>query len=128
MAALLIEAARADGVYDPDEHRLVLELVGRLCGLSPDGAEALHDRAAIVQETAPDVVRFTRVIKTALSENERIAFIETLWSVVLADSRRDANENALLRRLAPLLAVSDFDSAKARQRAIAAIDTSTKGG
>jgi uncharacterized tellurite resistance protein B-like protein len=40
-----------------------------------------------------------------------------LWSVALADGERDAHEDALLRRLAPLLALSDRDRAEARQAA-----------
>ena len=48
---------------------------------------------------------------------DRIAIIEDLWSVVLTDSFRDTNEDALNRTVVSLLGVSDKDSALARQRA-----------
>lgn len=119
VAALLIEAAKADGVYDAAERAAVLRILREMFGLSPEGAMALHDQGELAQQSASDVVRFTRVIKTGLTEVERINFMESLWSVVLADNERDPNENALMRNLVPLVAVSDRDSAVARQRAMA---------
>ncbi|MCL4674756.1 MAG: TerB family tellurite resistance protein [Pararhodobacter sp.] len=121
VAALLIEAARADGVYDDAERRAVLRLLQEMFGLSAAEALALHERGDGAQQDAADVVRFTRVIKRALDEAERIALIEALWQVVLVDHDRDPHENALLRNLAPLIAVSDRDSAEARHRVQARI-------
>jgi uncharacterized tellurite resistance protein B-like protein len=121
VAALLVEAARADGVYDEAERRAVLRLLQEMFGLNPAEAAALHDQGDEAQQTAPDMVRFTRVIKMALDEGERIGLIEALWQVVLVDHDRDPHENALLRHLAPLIAVSDRDSVAARQRALALV-------
>lgn len=118
VAALLIEAARADGVYDADERRAVVRILGEMFGLTVGNAVALHDQGDAAQHAAPDLVRFTRVVKMALDEAERIALFEALWHVVLVDHERDPHENALLRHLAPLLAVSDRDSVAARQRAL----------
>jgi uncharacterized tellurite resistance protein B-like protein len=66
---------------------------------------------------APDTVRFTRSLKDAVPYEERVALIEALWRIVLADGIRDPNEDALMRQIAPLLGVADRDSALARQRA-----------
>ena len=46
----------------------------------------------------------------------RLGVIEALWQVVLADGTRDEAEDALLRMVAPMLGISDVDSAMARQR------------
>lgn len=116
VAALLVEAARVDGVYDPAERRAVEALLASLFDLSPAEAQALRARGEAAQSEAPDIVRFTRVVKGAMEEDQRIALMEALWHVVLVDHDRDPHENALLRHLAPLLAVSDHDSANARQR------------
>jgi uncharacterized tellurite resistance protein B-like protein len=43
--------------------------------------------------------------------------VEDLWTIVLTDDYRDANEDALIRTVVGLLGVSDKDSALARQRA-----------
>lgn len=121
VAALLIEAARADDHYDDDERRAVLRLLRDMFSLSAEQAQILHDTAEAVQRDAPDSVRFTRIIKNALTEPERITFIEAMWHVVLVDHQRAPDEDALMRHLAPLVAVSDHDSAVARQRAMAAL-------
>ena len=45
-----------------------------------------------------------------------VALIEALWRVVVSDGRRDPHEDALLRKLAPLIAITDRESAEARRR------------
>jgi uncharacterized tellurite resistance protein B-like protein len=61
-------------------------------------------------------VRFTRAIKDSVPYEDREGVIEALWEVVLADGVRDHEENALLRLVAPMLGVTDQDSAHARRR------------
>lgn len=117
VAALLVEAARADGTYAPAEARAVRELLAAMFDLTPEAAESLARAGEAAQTGAADLVRFTRVVKSALDEAARVELMQALWSVVLVDHHRDPHEDALLRRLAPLLAVSDHDSAGARRRA-----------
>ena len=61
-------------------------------------------------------MRFTRAIKDAVPYENRLEIIEALWEVVLADGERDEAENALLRMVAPMIGVSDVDSAMARKK------------
>ncbi len=60
--------------------------------------------------------RATRAIKDAVAYENRLAVIEALWQVVLADGSRSDEENALLRLVASLLGITDTDSAMARKR------------
>lgn len=117
MAALLIEAARADGHYAPEERAIIDRMLTALLGLSEAEARALRAQAEPLQAEAADTVRFTRVVKFALDYDQRVALIEALWHVILSDDHRDPHENALMRRLPPLLGVDDHDSTRARQRA-----------
>ena len=119
VAALLVEAARADGVYDDAERHAVAHLLEDMLDMPRPAAEELRDRGEDAQAGAADLVRFTRVIKFAMDEGERAMLMEGLWRLVLIDHHRDPHEDALLRRLAPLLAVSDHDSAAARRRVLA---------
>lgn len=120
VAALLVEAAHVDGTFDDGERAMVDQMLAALFHLDVAGAARLRAEGEAAQVDAPDLVRFTRVVKTTLDEAERAAVVEALWSVVLSDGERHPREDALLRRLAPLLAVSDHDSARARQRVLAA--------
>ncbi len=119
IAALLVEAGRADGRYGEAERHAVAHLLEDMLDLAPTAAADLRDRGEAAQGEAADLVRFTRVVKFALDEHERIALIEGLWHLVLIDHHRDPHEDALLRRLPPLLGISDHASAAARRRVLA---------
>ncbi len=118
VAALLVDAAKADDVYKPEERLSVVALLKAMFNLETPEAEMLCEKGEAAQAEAADIVRFTRVVKFGLEEPERLRLIEALWEIVLIDHERDPDEDALLRRLAPLLAVSDHDSAAARHRVL----------
>ena len=116
LTALLVRVARADGVYDSAEAQRIDRITTARYALSPEAAQDLRAQAEELESQAPDTVRFTRAIKDAVPYDQRIAVIEALWLVVLADDDRDAREDALLRLVSNLLGISDVDSALARQR------------
>jgi len=119
VAALLAEAAQADGVTDQSEADAVERGLAALFGLDPAEAAALRARGEAARRDAADMFRFTLAVKQALDETQRVALMQALWAVALADGARDPHEDALLRKLAPLIGVSDRDSATARRRAAA---------
>ncbi|SHI78407.1 Uncharacterized conserved protein, tellurite resistance protein B (TerB) family [Shimia gijangensis] len=116
LTALLVRIARADGDYDQAEATQIDKVNLQRYGLSPFEAAALRKEAEIVEQDAPDTVRFTRVIKDAVPHDDRIGVIEALWQVVMADGVREAEEDAVVRLAANLLGINDRDSALARQR------------
>lgn len=116
LTALLVRIARADGDYASTEIERIDRIASQRYGLSPFEAAALRKDAEVLESEAPDTVRFTRAIKDAVSHDDRIAVVESLWQVVLADGERDAQEDALVRLAANLLGINDRDSALARQR------------
>ena len=118
ITALMIRVARSDDDYSKAELNNITSLISARFKLSNDEANELIKEAELVEEQAPDTVRFTKSIKSAIDFDDRIAIIEDLWSVVLTDSFRDTNEDALIRTVVSLLGVSDKDSAFARQRAL----------
>lgn len=117
LAALLVRIARSDGNYSPEEVRQIDGILSARYGLSPFETSKLRGEAEALEAEAPDTVRFTRALKEAVAYEHRQQLIESLWEVVLADGERDPEENALLRMVAPLLGVTDQDSAIARQHA-----------
>jgi len=116
VGALLVEAARADEIYETREKRLIDVALADFFAMSADAAEALRAEAETVQSEAADLHRFTRIAK-ALSPPDKIRLIEKLWTIVLSDDRRDPHEDAMIRRVCGLIYVSDPDSAGARRRA-----------
>jgi uncharacterized tellurite resistance protein B-like protein len=116
VAALLAEASHRDGEASAAESVTVERMLVALFDLDPQAAAALRVEGARTVADAPDLVRFTRVVKTGLTEAERVSVLEALWAVVLQDGRRDPREDALMRQVVPLLGLSDRDSALARRR------------
>lgn len=117
LAALMVRLARADGDYAPPEKARIDRVLAEHFGLPAGAAATLRREAEALETEAPDTVRFTRAIKDHVPLDARAGILEALWSVVLADGRRDAEEDAQMRLLASLLGVNDRDSALARQRA-----------
>jgi uncharacterized tellurite resistance protein B-like protein len=116
LAALLVRLARADDHYAEPEVARIDAVLRRCFGLGPFEAAALRGRAETLEAEAPDTVRFTRALKEHVPYEERLGVIEALWEVALADGRRDADEDGLMRLVAPMLGVEDANSALARQR------------
>ncbi|WP_386683155.1 TerB family tellurite resistance protein [Loktanella sp. R86503] len=114
LGALLVRLARADGHYDPVEKSRIEAILARRYGLSD--ASALRMQCEALEAEAPDTVRFTRAIKDAVDYEDRLAVIDAMWQIVLADGERDAQEDSIMRMVAPMLGVTDQDSNAARRR------------
>ncbi|MDB9766809.1 TerB family tellurite resistance protein, partial [Amylibacter sp.] len=78
-------------------------------------SESIRKEAEELEAKAPDTVRFTRLIKDTIPFENRKSVVKDLWSVVLSDGKRDAEENNSMRLISSLLGVNDRDSALARQ-------------
>jgi len=114
-AALLVEAARADENYETQEQKIITAVLMKQFEVDKSGATAIRIKGEEAQASAIDLHQFTRTVKT-LGEDEKVRFIEGLWRIVLSDDVRDPWEDALIRRVASLIHVTDVQSAKARQR------------
>ncbi|MGI9348337.1 MAG: TerB family tellurite resistance protein [Amylibacter sp.] len=115
MAALLVRIARSDEVYDENEKDLINKMLQSRYKLIDNQSEDIRKQAEELEAKAPDTVRFTRLIKDTVPFEDRKSVVKDLWSVVLSDGKRDAEENNSMRLIANLLGVNDKDSALARQ-------------
>ena len=118
IAAILAEAAMADGVYAPEEQQKIGRILAQRFDLSESEAAALRAEGQAAQSEAMDLVKFTRVVKDAVPFEERVSVIEAVWRVIYADGDRDYEESALVRKLCGLLYVPDRDAGLARQRVV----------
>ncbi len=116
LAALLVRIARSDGSYAPVETTRIEKVLAQTFALTPAAASSLRHDAEQLEMQAPDTVRFTRALKEAIAHDDRIALMEAMWDVVLADGVRDDDEEQMMRLVASLLGISDVDSALARRR------------
>lgn len=120
VAALLVEAARADENYTDLERTLIKRALAAQFLLDAEAANALLAAGEAAQAEALDLHRFTRVAK-AMATEDKLALVERLWTVILSDGARDPHEDALVRRVCGLIYVSDPESGVARAHAARAL-------
>lgn len=116
--ALLVEAALADGIYANIEQERIKAIIRDSFALDEAAAAALLEAAESRAEMAVDHYAFTRVIKQHMPKAERVALIGRLWDVSYADGEESPFEDAFIRRVAALLAVTDHERAGAKRAAL----------
>ncbi len=119
-AALLVEAALADGIYANLESDKIAEIMITSFNMDADRADGLLARGEDLAESATDTHALTRHVKT-LPEGERVSIVEGLYKVSLADGEACKFEDAFIRHVASLLHIDDFTRAHARKRAEKAV-------
>jgi uncharacterized tellurite resistance protein B-like protein len=128
VAALLVHAATMDDTFDEDERRAIERVLGERFKLAPDAVTALLAAAEKRAEESNQLYAFTRLAVERLDEQGRVQLIEMLWEVAYADGVLDPDEDALLRRVAGLLYVSDYDRGEARKRVLRRLANQSKTG
>lgn len=120
VAAVLVMAARADGHYDTAEQAMIDAVLAKRFSLTPEQTKGLREDGEAAEAEAVDLYQFSSAIKRAIPYDDRVAILEEMWGVVLADGVRDALEDSLMRHMTDRLGLAEMDSAKARQRVVAA--------
>ena len=119
IAAVLVMAARADGHYDAGEQAMIDRVLAARFDLTPDQTKGLREEGEISEAEAVDLYQFSKAIKQAIPHDDRVAIVEELWRVVLADGVRDPHEDSLMRQIVDRLGLSPMESALARQKVAA---------
>ena len=107
-----------DGFADAERAAIRRLLADRYHLTGPE-TDALIRSASEAQDHSVGLYRQIRRITDGYDAQGRIALIEMLWEVAYADGRLDPDEDALVRRIAGLVHVSDQDRGAARKRVLA---------
>jgi uncharacterized tellurite resistance protein B-like protein len=105
-AILMVDVARADFVFDEVEFDRVLKLVEAHFDLTPEQAAELVNEAGAEADELVEVHRFTKLLHTHLSEEEKARVVALLWEVAYADGQLDKYEDSLVLKISDLLYVS----------------------
>lgn len=117
MIDLLVEAAKSDDGIASEETHIIAHIMAEQFALDEDDINQLFDEAVIAAKERVDIHSLTRRLRDLTDYEERLAMIELIWMVVLADEHLDHIEASLMRRLAGLLYIEDVDSGKAAKNA-----------
>jgi uncharacterized tellurite resistance protein B-like protein len=128
VAALLVEAARMDDSFGPEERTTIERLLAARFELTPEAVGTLVAAAEQRMRATAQYFPFTHAITTRLSTEQRVAIIEMLWEVAYADGVLDPQEDMLLRQIAGLIHVPDRERGEARKRALEKVAARAAGG
>lgn len=118
VAALLMEAAHVDGHLDEPERAAVRRILEQRFSLDEAAVRELTAAAERQAERSTQLFGMTRLLSERFSRARRIEVIEMLWEVAYADGELDPLEDALLRRVAGLVDVSDHERGEAKLRVL----------
>ena len=118
VAVLLVEAARMDDRFDHAERASIERLLAAKFELTPAATQELLALAESTAEKSNQLHPFTRLAVQRMDPEQRVRLIEMLWEIAYADGVLDPEEDALLRRVAGLIYVSDADRVAARLRVL----------
>ena len=122
LAILLIEVARSDDRREVREQSIIERALARRFGLDHGEVTRLMQAAEEGATKATDLHHFTQIVVRNFNEDERIGVIEMLWDVAYSDRVLTGDEDALIRRVAGLIYVSDRDRGEAKRRVTQRLD------
>lgn len=117
LGALLVRVAKSDADYLFEEISLIDRILARLFQHNPVEAAKLRATCEKLHAAAPETDTFAKLIRETTGLEHRLAALDALWEVVLADGDERENEMRVLESARKALGLSFIDSQNARARA-----------
>ncbi len=117
LGALLVRVAKSDADYQFEEISLIDRILARLFQHNPVEAAKLRATCEKLHDAAPETDTFAKLIRETTGLDERLAALDALWEVVLADGDERENEMRVLESARKAMGLSYIDSQNARARA-----------
>lgn len=119
-ATLLVEIARSDHDVDADERATIRAALAGSFALAPEEIDEILDAALADSDASVSLHAHVRRINESLDKAGKIALVEQMWRVALADGDIDGHEEYTVRKLADLLYVKHRDFMQAKLRVLEA--------
>lgn len=116
LGALLVRVAKADRDYQVEEISLIDRILARLYQHNAIEAAKVRATCEKLHAAAPETDTFGRLIRETTGIEERLAALDALWEVVVADGEEREGEVKIVEeaRIAMGLSRKDSDDARAR--------------
>ena len=108
-AALLIEIAFADKIFDSAEKELLKESLLRSYSLEAEVVDGIIDDAENTVAESTSLYEYTRTVNDEFGYQDKLNLLENLWKVAYADNNLDKYEEHLIRKIADLIHVDHGD-------------------
>lgn len=116
LGALMVRVAQADRDYKLEEISLIDKILARLYQHNAIEAAKVRATCEKLHAAAPETDTFGKLIRETTDLKERLAALDALWEVVLADGNSDEGEMKIVEEARIAMGLSFKDSQIARER------------
>ncbi len=116
LGALMVRVAQADRDYKLEEISLIDRILARLYQHNAIEAAKVRATCEKLHAAAPDTDTFGKLIRETTDLQERLAALDALWEVVLADGNSDEGEMKIVEEARIAMGLSFKDSQEAHER------------
>ncbi|MHA6262684.1 tellurite resistance TerB family protein [Arenibacterium sp. CAU 1754] len=118
LGALLVRVAKSDRDYQLEEISLIDRILARMYQHNAIEAAKVRATCEKLHAAAPDTDTFGKLIRETTGLEERLAALDALWEVVLADGEQKKGELRIVEDARKAMGLSFADSEAARDRAL----------
>ena len=117
-AALIIEVALADKVFDESEVNLLKEMLLKAYTLEAAEIQDLIENAEKAVEESTSLYEYTKEVNDNFDYESKINLVDQLWRIAFADGHLDKYEEHVVRKIADLIHIShnDFIQSKLKNK------------
>ncbi|MFD3189547.1 TerB family tellurite resistance protein [Sedimentitalea sp. HM32M-2] len=117
LGALLVRVAMSDKDYQVEEISLIDRILARLFQHNAIEAAKIRATCEKLHAAAPETDTFAKLIRETTGLQERLAALDAMWEVVLADGVPKEAELRVLESARKAMGLSYLESTAARERA-----------
>ena len=117
-AALIIEVALADKVFDESEVNLLKEMLLKAYTLEASEIQDLIENAEKAVEESTSLYEYTKEVNDNFDYESKLNLVDQLWRIAFADGYLDKYEEHVVRKIADLIHIShnDFIQSKLKNK------------
>jgi len=123
LGALLVRVAKSDRNYNVKEIQRIDRIFQKMYALNAVAAAKMRATCEKLEEHAPHMDVFSEMIREGVDFDDRLAALEAMWQVALADGHEKPEELEVMDRAKLALGLSEADNVQARATAARTIGT-----
>ena len=108
-AALIIEVALADKVFDESEVNLLKEMLLKAYTLEAAEIQDLIENAEKAVKESTSLYEYTKEVNDNFDYESKLNLVDQLWRIAFADGNLDKYEEHVVRKIADLIHISHND-------------------
>ena len=115
-AVLAYEIARIDGIVSNAELDVLMEEIKKISKKVDKEESEIIKIIEIYSNDSVSFFEFVEDINKNYSKEEKLSLLAFMWRIAYADGKLEVDEERLIRRVADLIKIKDFDVLKLKDR------------